>query len=1004
MGIQYLATLLLTPAYLAGVVPEQRDRKTLDTLLTTDLRNHEIILGLVLPRLLKLLLMFLVALPILSILQFLGGIEPGMLLAGFAFIALTMLSAAGVTIVVSMRAKDSLKALLKSFGIVCGYVALSGASWLLVSPLKLGGFPSTGTWISSVTLEDVIRWFSAGNLIYWIVHGVNRVNAGASIHSLILPALKAYAWFHGSIFVLSVLWVGLRLRAVLLSSPAEKNRTARPSGIGTIWLFGLNGWPAVFVCGMLWKELYGNPASRTPIRLTIGWSLLLAIVALPFLVCTYFFDGFGALGRYDSLILLINLWVRYLTFWLGSLMLLAVAGRAAGSVAGERDRGTLDSLLATPLDTKTILRSKWVGCVLSPRWSALALAVIWSVAIYARALHPLAMLSVIIVWLVLAGIAATAGMWCSVIEKTRQRAIIATVLVLPFVAVMGFPVAALPGGLSTPKFQPEWVIPPGPLFFLAFSYPDLASAESDALTIIAVVAAAAPAWILVTWAGWWLTCKQFRRIYKRHDDRYTSWPQAESWKPVELPDSDLPRVDRRAPIPWLRLATTVLLLALPACTLIAVFEYMRSQAHVALAEAIAEADRLDHPWRCNDLIAAFTDIPEEQRMAVALSMQASHSIPTEFKRDMGGDAFTYLWESPLPRQLHPLVHKHFVRALAGSEDSLGAAVQLVDLWTPRHRGMQGVAGLVWGLVANDSRDVSLLLEVAVVLEAQAGHADRAMTLCRAMINRGRANGGEALEMSIPLDSLERVLSLGEPSEAILEATQKALEQESIHPFVLEHFRCERAIVDRYFDAIIKERLSPFFLDGPARKANHDTPAWRDMDLDTLLGGSLTSQRAKLLRYYNALVEAAKLPEPEQDSAISQVGIGQMPGMARFFAGFPYGPRARYFARMRCATAALACERYRKTRGHWPDKLEELVPIYLKQIPSDPYDGKPLHLTRVSDGLVIYSVGIDRIDNGGKLDRANQPIPGTDVGFQLWDTASRRQPPGPPPKGLTDEKE
>jgi hypothetical protein len=46
--------------------------------------------------------------------------------------------------------------------------------------------------------------------------------------------------------------------------------------------------------------------------------------------------------------------------------------------------------------------------------------------------------------------------------------------------------------------------------------------------------------------------------------------------------------------------------------------------------------------------------------------------------------------------------------------------------------------------------------------------------------------------------------------------------------------------------------------------------------------------------------------------------------------------------------------------------------------------------------VIYSVGLDKTDDGGKLDRKNWMAPGTDLGIQLWDPDKRRQPP-PPPK-------
>ena len=57
--------------------------------------------------------------------------------------------------------------------------------------------------------------------------------------------------------------------------------------------------------------------------------------------------------------------------------------------------------------------------------------------------------------------------------------------------------------------------------------------------------------------------------------------------------------------------------------------------------------------------------------------------------------------------------------------------------------------------------------------------------------------------------------------------------------------------------------------------------------------------------------------------------------------------------------------------------------------------KPLRLKKTGDGLVIYSVGRDKIDNDGNINRERPSDPGTDLGFRLWDVSGRRQPPNPP---------
>jgi hypothetical protein len=91
------------------------------------------------------------------------------------------------------------------------------------------------------------------------------------------------------------------------------------------------------------------------------------------------------------------------------------------------------------------------------------------------------------------------------------------------------------------------------------------------------------------------------------------------------------------------------------------------------------------------------------------------------------------------------------------------------------------------------------------------------------------------------------------------------------------------------------------------------------------------------------------------------------------------------ARLRCAALAIAAERYRRANGHWPRTLDELTPAYLAEIPRDPFDGKPLKLARRVDGIVIYSISSNGIDDRGDTG---------DVGIRLWDVKQRRQPPVP----------
>ncbi len=71
------------------------------------------------------------------------------------------------------------------------------------------------------------------------------------------------------------------------------------------------------------------------------------------------------------------------------------------------------------------------------------------------------------------------------------------------------------------------------------------------------------------------------------------------------------------------------------------------------------------------------------------------------------------------------------------------------------------------------------------------------------------------------------------------------------------------------------------------------------------------------------------------------------------------------ARRRVARLGLAMARYRAENEKFPEKLDGLVPKFITAVPRDPFDGKPLRLKQTADGPIVYSIGPDQKDDGGK---------------------------------------
>jgi hypothetical protein len=61
--------------------------------------------------------------------------------------------------------------------------------------------------------------------------------------------------------------------------------------------------------------------------------------------------------------------------------------------------------------------------------------------------------------------------------------------------------------------------------------------------------------------------------------------------------------------------------------------------------------------------------------------------------------------------------------------------------------------------------------------------------------------------------------------------------------------------------------------------------------------------------------------------------------------------------------ALRC--YRSDQNKAPARLDELVPNYLTRVPQDPFGAKPLIYRPQGTNWVLYSVGPDGVDDGGK---------------------------------------
>jgi hypothetical protein len=71
------------------------------------------------------------------------------------------------------------------------------------------------------------------------------------------------------------------------------------------------------------------------------------------------------------------------------------------------------------------------------------------------------------------------------------------------------------------------------------------------------------------------------------------------------------------------------------------------------------------------------------------------------------------------------------------------------------------------------------------------------------------------------------------------------------------------------------------------------------------------------------------------------------------------------AREHLLIAELALRCAKVEHGRVPATLKELVPPYLQRVPLDPFTGRPLIYRPQATNWLLYSVGVDGVDDGGK---------------------------------------
>ena len=210
--------------------------------------------------------------------------------------------------------------------------------------------------------------------------------------------------------------------------------------------------------------------------------------------------------------------------------------------------------------------------------------------------------------------------------------------------------------------------------------------------------------------------------------------------------------------------------------------------------------------------------------------------------------------------------------------------------------------------------------------------------------------------------LARVLSRIRLTDAELQELEAAFRAELDKEMMVRGFVGERCCGVSLFRDMQKGNMQPGLFGKLPRGANV-----------LAMIGLLDKDFKSYLDLMNGYVRALERPMPEQMAANRAVEK-EVLGVSRFcFFTRMLVPAlsrasiepARSGARIEAARAALAVERYRLKYGRAPARLDDVAPEFIEGVPVDPFDGKALRYERKEKGYVVYSVGENGKDDGGR---------------------------------------
>jgi ABC-type transport system involved in multi-copper enzyme maturation permease subunit len=351
---------ILAPVFMAGAIAQEANPRTWEVLLTTPLGALEIVLGNLLGRLFFILALLFSSLPLFAITQYFGGVPGGSIFASYAIAGCAALLVGSIAIALSVSRLVGKRAVFAFYVGVVSYLAVTigvdywlrtvggrgagpkgaGVTWMtainpflaLRSLLNPSGYPTAEPTPNSTALLST--WFLQHPIATWCV-GCLLISAALVIASTFTVRLGGLSTLVGRESESAVPWYR---KLFGLGAKGAEHRPPR----------------AVWNNPIAWREAAARNATLG--RMISRWAFIalgglwgLGLIAL-------YFGGSMTAGEFQ---------LALLTTVLAELAVTALVAvnMAATAISREREDGTLDLLLTTPITPGNYLSGKLRGLI-----------------------------------------------------------------------------------------------------------------------------------------------------------------------------------------------------------------------------------------------------------------------------------------------------------------------------------------------------------------------------------------------------------------------------------------------------------------------------------------------------------------------------------------------------------------------------------------------------------------------------------------------------------------